>query len=91
MGVKSFFRDLINAVKEYLRDRSKEYIEAELRELECVFITVLMASFIGLPSPPMPITLRLLPYLAPELIMAVERSADLADVLGEYAGLFEVT
>ena len=74
-----------------LKMRSVEYLEAELRELENVFALLVLGSFIGLPSPPLPISLRLLPHLGRELLVATRISERLDDMLGEMAGLFEIS
>ncbi len=74
-----------------LKAKSTEYIELELRELENIFALLLLGSFIGLPSPPTTLSLRLLPYLARELIVMYRVSERLDDMLGEMAGIFEVS
>lgn len=68
-----------------------EYIYVELRELENVFTLLILGSFIGLPSPPTTISLRLLPYMAREIIVSMSVSGRLNDMLAEMAGLFEIT
>ncbi|NPA97093.1 MAG: hypothetical protein GXO32_05780 [Crenarchaeota archaeon] len=74
-----------------LRGMSVDYVMVELRELENVFALLLLGSFIGLPSPPTPISLRLLPYMARELLVMQRLSSRLDDMLAEMAGIFEVT
>lgn len=74
-----------------MRSRSIEYIQVELRELENVFALILLGSFIGLPSPPTSISLRLLPHMARELLVMQAISERLDDMLGEMAGIFEIT
>ncbi len=71
--------------------RSIEYVEAELRELENVFALILLGSFVGLPSPPSMISLRLLPYMGREILVMYRRSERLDDALYEMAGLFDIT
>lgn len=70
---------------------STEYIEVELRELENVFALIILGSFIGLPSPPTTISLRILPYMAKELVTMTRISERIDDMLGEMAGIFETT
>ena len=81
---------LLSVVADVMRGKSLEYIEAELRELENVFALVVMGSFVGLPSPPLMVSLRLLPFMGRELLVAARISERLDDMLGEMAGLFEV-
>ncbi len=72
------------------KGRSVEYIEVELRELENIFALLVLGSFIGLPSPPTPISLRLLPHMGRELLVVTRISERLDDMLGEMAGLFDI-
>ncbi len=76
---------------EAMKARGTEYIEVELRELENVFALIVMGSFIGLPSPPTTVSLRLLPYMGRELLIMASVSRRLDDMLGEMAGLFDIT
>ncbi len=88
-------KDPIRKIREILTGifagRSIEYVESELRELENVFALILLGSFVGLPSPPTSISLRLLPYMGRELLVMYRRSERLDDALGEMAGLFDIT
>jgi len=85
------FKKLGEVVGGIFRGISSEYIAVELRELENVFALLILGSFIGLPSPPTPIALRLLPYMARELLIMQRLSSRLDDMLAEMAGIFEVT
>ena len=73
-----------------MRGYGSEYLEVELRELENVFALVVIGSFIGLPSPPTTVSLRLLPYMGRELLVMASVSRRLDDMLGEMAGLFDI-
>jgi len=85
------FRKLLSIISNLFRAKSVEYIYVELRELENVFTLLILGSFIGLPSPPTTISLRLLPYMAREIIVSMSVSGRLNDMLAEMAGLFEIT
>ncbi len=87
----SWIRRLAEALSGMFKAKSIEYIEVELRELENVFALIILGSFIGLPSPPTPIALRLLPFMARELLVMKSVSERLDDMLAEMAGVFEVT
>ncbi len=86
-----FLKTLSEALIGTFKGKSLEYVEVELRELENVFALIIMGSFIGLPSPPTALSLRLLPHMGRELIIASRVSERLDDMLGEMAGLFEVS
>ncbi len=90
-GKKGPLRKIGEIVTGIFAGQSLEYVEAELRELENVFALVLLGSFIGLPSPPSTISLKLLPYMGREIVIMYRRSERLDDALGEMAGLFDVT
>jgi hypothetical protein len=72
------------------KSRSTEYLEFELRELENIFAILLMGSFIGIPSPPTPVVLRVIPYMAREMAVMSRRAEMADDVFGEIAGLLDV-
>ncbi|AJC71041.1 MAG: hypothetical protein J7K48_05500 [Thermococcus sp.] len=69
---------------------STEYLEFELRELENVFALILMGEFIGIPSPPTTLVIRLLPHMTRELYVMQRRAVDMDDILGELAGMFDI-
>ncbi|HIQ03206.1 MAG TPA: hypothetical protein EYH40_02160 [Desulfurococcales archaeon] len=82
---------LLETLSGVFKSKSTEYIYIELRELENIFTLILLGSFIGLPSPPTTISLRLLPYMAREIVISSSVSERLDDMLAEIAGLFEIT
>ena len=90
MRVRNVVNKVLNAVVSIFKGKSIEYIGVELRELENIFALLIIGSFIGLPSPPTSISLRLLPYLGRELIVVTYISERLDDMLGEMAGIFDI-
>ncbi len=90
-GGRGFLSKWLSVISNLFRAKSVEYTYVELRELENVFTLIILGSFIGLPSPPTNISLRLLPYMAREIVVSSSVSARLDDMLAEMAGLFEVT
>ncbi|ASJ05783.1 MULTISPECIES: hypothetical protein [Thermococcus] len=75
---------------ESFRHQSTEYIEFELRELENVFALVLMGAFVGIPSPPTTLVIRLMPHMVREIKVMNQRAVDLDDVFAEVAGMFDI-
>ena len=71
-----------------LRYQSTEYLEYELREIENIFSLLLVGSFIGIPSPPSNISIRVLPYLAREMYVMGRKAGEMDDISGEVFGLF---
>ncbi len=84
-------RKALNILEGMFRSYGSEYLEVELRELENVFALTVIGSFIGLPSPPTSVSLRLLPHMGRELVVMTSISRRLDDMLGEMAGLFDIT
>lgn len=73
-----------------LRQTSTDRLEFELRELENIFGLLVLGSFIGIPSPPSGVSLRLLPYMLREILVMKNRVRDLDDVFGEVAGMMDI-
>ncbi|WP_198362260.1 hypothetical protein [Thermococcus profundus] len=72
------------------KDQSTEYIEFEERELENVFALVLMGSFVGIPSPPTTLVVRLMPHMVKEMHVMQQRAVNMDDIFGEIAGMFDI-
>jgi hypothetical protein len=84
--VKKTFRTLV----QMNREKATGMLDFELKELENIFTLLILGGFAGLPSPPSPIALELLPYMERELIVLLAR-ADLAqDPLGVLMGMLEI-
>ncbi len=85
------FKDLLEFIRGFgsgLRSHSTEYVELELKELENILALLLFSSFLGLPSPPSDLTLRLMPHMVREMHVMSRRAGDLDDIGGEIAGMF---
>jgi len=82
------FWELLKGFGSGLRYQSTEYVEYELREIENIFSLLLVGSFVGLPSPPSNISIRVLPYLAREMYVMGRKAGDMDDISGEVFGLF---
>ncbi|GAB6135071.1 hypothetical protein [Thermococcus prieurii] len=83
-------RDFLKGFGEAFKHQSTEYIEFELRELENVFALILMGSFIGIPSPPTTLVMRLMPHMVKEIRVMESRAVNLDDVFAEVAGMFDI-
>ena len=58
---------------ELARGKAVNTIEVEVEELENIFGMLVLGSFIGFPSPPMQISLDLMPLMEKELILMLEK------------------
>ena len=84
--IVEFFKDMgtVN------RENATRIIDYEIEELEHIFTLLLFGSFTGMPSPPVHITLQLLPIMERELELmftkvatAHDALAEITDILGE--------
>jgi len=85
--IRSFFSTMSMAH----RQQVVELTTLEMRELENMFVLLLMGSFTGLPAPPSFISVELMPYLEHELKVVNRRAENSSDALAEMAGFFDVT
>ncbi len=75
---------------ESFKDQSTGYIEFETRELENVFALLIMGSFVGIPSPPTTLVIRLMPHMVREVYVMQTRAADMDDIFGEITSMFDI-
>lgn len=88
-----FLRKLRSAwriVAQVHRERAVGMLEFELKELENIFTLLLLGGFVGMPSPPAPIAIELLPLLEREIAVMLSRSDLAQDPIGALMGVLEV-
>lgn len=90
----SAFLDKIKAVfgiiDQINRERATGMLEFELKELENIFTLLIVGGFVGMPSPPAPIAMEILPLLEREMAVMLSRSDFAHDPLGALMGILEV-
>ena len=64
------------------RDRAVNTLAFETEELEHIFAILVLGVAVGLPSPPMHITLELMPFMERELTLLCDRVTMAHDPLG---------
>lgn len=77
--IVSFFNQM-NTVN---RENATKVVEYEIEEMEHIFTLVMFGSFTGMPSPPVHVTLQLLPLMENELELMFSKVATAHDALGE--------
>jgi len=77
--IRLFFHDL-QAVN---RNKATEMLEFEMIELRNIFALLLFGSFVGMPAPPVHITLQLLPAMDDEVKLMFRRINVAHDALAE--------
>ncbi len=66
-----------------MRNRAVETVEYELEELDNIFGILVLGTFIGIPAPPIHITMDLLPLMERELNLMLEKVSTAQDPLGD--------
>ena len=77
--VRLFFNDL----QTVNRNKATEMLEFELIELRNIFALLLFGSFVGMPAPPVHITLQLLPLMERDIQLMLRRINVAHDALAE--------
>lgn len=75
---------------EFFRSRATSNLEWEVAELENIFSLLTMGFLIGLPSPPLPVALDLLPEMETNLILMLQRIETAHGPLSQLFSSFDV-
>ncbi|MEA2038533.1 MAG: hypothetical protein U9N82_01720 [Thermodesulfobacteriota bacterium] len=75
---------------EIARGKAVETIEYELEELENIFGVLVLGSFIGMPAPPMQISLDLMPLMEKELILMMEKVDTANEPIAQLFSVFDI-
>ena len=65
------------------RSRACDTLEYELGELENIFALLVLGAFVGIPAPPIQITMNLMPAMEREFAMMLDKVSTAHDPLGE--------
>jgi hypothetical protein len=84
-------KDVWNLYENSSKNKALELVEYELGELENIFGLLVLGSFIGLPSPPMNITLNLLPDMETHLLILLNKIDTAENPLSDLASILNVT
>ena len=71
------------------REKAVSLTVFEARELENMFVLLLLGSFTGIPAPPSFLAVELLPHLEHELKVLNRRAQDSTDALAEIMGAID--
>ncbi len=75
---------------EVFRHSATERIEWETVELENIFALLVLGVYVGLPAPPMQLTLELMPLMERELVLMINRAETANDPLAELFSVLDV-
>ncbi len=73
------------------RNKAVETLEPELEELEHVFALLVQGAFVGIPSPPMQISLALLPLMEREMMLMMDKIDTANEPLSHLFSIFDVS
>jgi hypothetical protein len=76
---------------EVARNKAVTSIEAELEELEYIFALLVQGSFVGMPSPPVQISMDLLPHMEADLTLLLERMNTSNEPISRLFSVFDVS
>ena len=79
-----------HAADEVMRAKAVGTIEYEVGELENIFAILVLGAFIGIPSPPIHITMALLPEMEEDFEIMLEKVSTAHDPLGELFSVLDI-
>ncbi|MDD9301913.1 MAG: hypothetical protein HUK40_06005 [Desulfobacter sp.] len=88
---KTWLVNLWTTADEVARHKAVERVEDELEELEYIFALLSQGAFIGMPSPPVQISLDLLPDMEKDLILLMERVETANEPLSRLFSVFDIS
>ncbi|MCK4543441.1 MAG: hypothetical protein KAU17_14515 [Spirochaetales bacterium] len=89
-GFVNWIKHILSTIDTSHREQAAGLTEFEARELENIFVLLLMGSFTGIPAPPSFIAAELLPHLQHEIKVLKFRAENASDSLAEMAGLLGI-
>jgi len=80
----------LKSTDQVARSNAVETIEYEVEELENIFGVLVLGSYVGMPSPPMQISLDLMPFMEKELILMMEKVDTATQPLSQLFSAFDI-
>jgi hypothetical protein len=79
-----------NVADEVMRSKAVETIKYEVEELDNIFAILVLGAFIGIPSPPIHVTMELLPEMEKELEIMLAKVSTAHDPLGDLFSVLDI-
>ena len=89
-SIKSKILAAFKAADEVMRSKAVETIAYEVEELDNIFAVLVLGAFIGIPSPPVHITLELFPEMEKELEIMLAKVSTAHDPLGDLFAVLDI-
>ena len=87
---RQFMLQKWQSLNRFAGSQAVEVIEWEYQELQHIFGLLVLGSFVGLPSPPLQITLDLIPDMEKELHLMLEKVDTASSPLSELFSLLNI-
>jgi hypothetical protein len=81
---------VIKSADAIMRGRAVEALEYEISELDNIFGLMVLGSFVGIPAPPIHITMALFPVMEKELKLMLDKISTAHDPLGDLFSVLEI-
>ena len=88
--VKDKIVSAFQVADEVMRSKAVETIEYEVGELDNIFAILVLGAFIGIPSPPIHITMALLPEMEKDFEIMLEKVSTAHDPLGDLFSVLDI-
>ena len=88
--IKKKIVSAFNVADGVMRGKAVETIEYEVGELDNIFAILVLGAFIGIPSPPIHITMALLPEMEEDLGIMLEKVSTAHDPLGDLFSVLDI-
>jgi hypothetical protein len=88
--IKAKIVSVFKIVDEVARGKAVETIEYEVEELDNIFGILVLGAFIGIPSPPIHITMDLLPDMEREFDIILKKVSTAHDPLGDLFSVLHI-
>ena len=88
--IKDFVSKIVDTTGAVMRGRAVETIAYEIEELDNIFGVLVLGTFIGIPSPPIHVTMDLLPLMEKELTLMLDKISTAHDPLGNLFSVLEI-
>ena len=88
--IKNKIVSVFHVADEVMRAKAVETIEYEVGEFDNIFAILVLGAFIGIPSPPIHVTMALLPEMEKELEIMLEKVSTAHDPLGDLFSVLDI-
>lgn len=89
-AIGSRIRRIWQSMDEVARGKAVETIEYEVRELDNILALLVLGAFVGIPSPPIQITMELMPDMEHEFCVMLDKVGTAHDPLGELFSVLDI-